>query len=298
MRTLVTVGICVRNGENMLRGAIDSIITQDFPQEQLQVIFVDDGSEDNTSQIITNYMGVLDNRAKFFRTSWRGLGHARNLIIDNADGEYVLFVDCDQILTRNYIKKQVEVMNNPQVGITAGIFKQIPGNLILNLEITPFIVDQMKYNQPRTFIWKTEKVIGTGGTTFRVKALRQANGFDEKIKGAAEDIELVLRIKKAGWLYSPNNAKLYELHGGMSRPKDLWKKYFWYGYGCQKTFAQTRDAFSIPRMSPLAGLIAGIFYSVLAYKYIGQKYVFLLPFHFTLKLTAWTCGFIKGQIKI
>ena len=52
-----------------------------------------------------------------------------------------------------------------------------------------------------------------------------------KSKGQAEDTDLVLRIKKAGWLISPNMAELYELHGGISKPKELWKKYFWYGYG-------------------------------------------------------------------
>ena len=91
--------------------------------------------------------------------------------------------------------------------------------------------------------------------------------------------------------------ELYELHGGLSRPKDLWRKYFWYGYGCQRTAAQTRDAFSIPRMTPLVGLVAGAFYSFQAYRFLNKKVVFLLPLHFGLKLTAWTLGFMKGQIQ-
>jgi GT2 family glycosyltransferase len=151
--------------------------------------------------------------------------------------------------------------------------------------------------ETKSFIWKTDKLIGTGGSTFRVKALKQVKGFDERIKGAGEDIDLVLRIKKAGWVIRPNSAELYELHGGLSKPKDLWKKYFWYGYGCQRTIRQTREAFSIPRMSPIAGLVAGVFYSFPAYRFLHQKQVFLLPFHFGLKLTAWTFGFMKGQIQ-
>src|SRR5208337_5334906 len=107
------------------------------------------------------------------------------------------------------------------------------GNLILNLELVPFIVNQRNFGQTRNFIWKTEKLIGTGGSMFRVKALKQVNGFDEHIEGAGEDLDLVLRLKKAGWLIRPNTAEFYELHGGLSKPKDLWKKYFWYGHGCQ-----------------------------------------------------------------
>ncbi len=298
METLVTVGICVRNGENMLQNAVESVINQDFPSEQLQVIFVDDESEDRTPKIIEDYMRFFGKRAKFFQNSRKGLGHARNLVVNNADGDYLLFVDADEILTRGYVKAQLEVMENfPQVGVTAGLFKTVPDNMILNFEVIPYIVNQRNYLKPRSFIWKTDKLIGTGGTTFRLKALKQVNGFDERIKGSSEDTDLVLRIKKVGWLIRPNTAELTELHGGLSRPKDLWKKYFWHGYGCQRTIRQTREAFSIPRMSPIAGLVAGVFYSFQAYRFLHQKRVFLLPFHFGLKLTAWTFGFIKGQIQ-
>ncbi len=298
MPFLVTIGICVRNGENMLPAAVESILQQDFPSERLQVIFVDDGSQDRTPEIIQSYLPIFGERAKFFRGSWKGLGYARNLIINEADGEYVLFVDADEVLTSGYVKAQVAVMEkNPQVGITAGIFKMVYGNLILNLEVAPYIVNQRNYGQPKSLIWKTYKLMGTGGTAFRVKALRQVKGFDESIQGAGEDTDLILRIKRAGWEIKPNTAELYELHGGLSKPGDLWKKYFWYGFGCQKSFQQTRGAFSLPRMSPIAGLVIGVFYSLRAYEFLRQKHVFLLPLHFLFKHTAWMFGFMKGQIQ-
>ena len=190
MKPLVTVGFCVRNGEGMLQNAVKSIIDQDYPSDRMQLVFVDDGSQDSTPQIIANYLSKFGCRAKAFRTRGEGLGYARNLIVNNADGEFLLFVDADQVLTREYVKAQVDALEaNPAVGITAGVFKTVPGNLILNLEVIPHIVNQRNYLRPRSFIWKTDKLIGTGGTAFRLSALKQVNGFDIKIKGATEDTE-------------------------------------------------------------------------------------------------------------
>jgi glycosyltransferase involved in cell wall biosynthesis len=298
MKPLVTVGICVRNGEKMLSTAIDSVLNQNFPQDQLQIIIVDAGSKDNTPAIIAKYAKKLGSRAKCFCTSWRGLGHARNFIVNNADGEFIVFVDSDEVLTPSYVKTQVETLQHfPNVGVTAGIFKIVPDNLILNLEIVPYIVNQRNYLKPRNFIWKTDKLIGTGGTTFRLEALQQVHGFDERISGSSEDTDLVLRVKHAGWQIRPNTAEFYELHGGLSKPEELWKKYFWYGYGSQRTFNRTREAFSLPRMSPPAGLVAGVFYSFQAYRFLRLKQVFLLPLHYGFKLTAWMFGFMKGQMQ-
>jgi glycosyltransferase involved in cell wall biosynthesis len=298
VKPLVTVGICVRNGEALLPYAVDSILHQDYPQDRIQIIFVDDGSEDHTPQIISRYVQILGDRAKTFKSQWKGLGYARNRVVDMADGEYLLFVDADEILTPGYVAVQVEALEkNPQVGITAGVFRTVPGNVILSLEVTPHIVKQKSFGKPKNFIWKTEKLIGTGGTTFRTSVVRQAHGFDESIKGAGEDSDLVLRIKRAGWLLKPNDGELYELHSGLSKPKDLWQKYYWYGYGCQKSFQQTRGAFSLPRMTPFAGLVTGVLFSFPAYRFLRQKQVFLLPLHFGFKHAAWTLGFMKAQIE-
>jgi glycosyltransferase involved in cell wall biosynthesis len=298
MKPVVTIGMCVRNCEKILGDAIDSIAKQDFPHELMQIIFVDDGSEDNTLQIIFNKIPQMDIETKVFRTKWQGLGHARNLVVNNAEGKYIIWVDADEILTENYVKKQVEFMEqNPNVGITAGFVQTVPGNLVLNLELIPKIVDNMLYEKPRSFIWKTEKLPGTGGAVFRVKALRQINGFDERLKGVGEDQDVARRIKDAGWLIRLNNASFFEMHGGMSTVKDLWKKYLWYGYGNCDLYRKNRQLFSLLRMSPIAGFIAGFFYSLTAYKLLHQKTVFLLPLHFGLKMTAWMLGFVKRQIE-
>jgi glycosyltransferase involved in cell wall biosynthesis len=297
MKPTVTIGMCLRNCQNLLGDAIESIIDQDFQHSLIEIIFVDDGSEDHTVEIIKMYISKMDIKSKLFQTKWGGLGSARNLIVNNAEGDYIIWVDCDEILSKDYVRRQVDFMNqNPDVGITSGVVRTIPGNLVLNLELIPGIVDHMQYGKPRTFIWKTVKLPGTGGATYRTKAVRSINGFDEKLKGVGEDQDAARRIKDSGWQICLNNSNFIEKHGGMSTPKDLMKKYFWYGRGNQQLYRKNKRLFSLLRMSPPAGFLTGFFYSLIAYRLLHEKKVFLLPIHFELKMAAWTLGFIKGQI--
>lgn len=297
MRAIVTIGMCLRNCEYFLRDAINSIIEQDFPHEFMEIVFVDDGSEDKTLQIIHDHVSRIDIKAKVFHTKWMGLGPARQLAVGSADGKYILWVDGDQILSRNYVREQIEFMeNNPKVGITSGIIRVLDKSLILNLELVKFRVDHLLFEKPRNFLWKNRKLPGTGGSTFRVEALRQVNGFDEKITGSGEDMDVAKRIETADWSIKLNNAVFYEKKGNMSTIIDLWRKYFWYGYGSHDFYRKDRTILSLARMTPPAGFFAGFFYSILAYKLMHQKVFFLLPFFFSLKMTAWCLGFIESQI--
>jgi len=296
MKPIVTIGICVRNSEKMIGWAIESILKQDFPHDQIQIVFVDDGSKDRTLQVIRNYTSKIDIKTEVIQTQWQGLGPARNLILEKAEGDFIIWVDADEILTESYVRKQVEFMlKNPKVGITTGIVKTIPHNLVLNLELVPGIVNHMNFGKPKSFIWKTAKMPGTGGATYRVEALKQVNGFNESLKGVGEDQDVAQRIRAAGWLIQLNTAQFYELHGGMTSFKDLWRKYLWYGYGSQKIYRHNRKLFSFPRMSPIAGIVAGFYYSLAAYRLLNDKRMFLLPAHYGFKMTAWMLGFIKGQ---
>jgi GT2 family glycosyltransferase len=201
------------------------------------------------------------------------------------------------VLSKGYVRKQVEFMDeNPNVAITAGITSLTGKNLVLDLELIPGIVEHFSYRQPRTFIWKTDKMPGTGGATFRLKALKQVNGFNEKLTGVGEDGDVAQRIRTSGWLIRFNEAEFCELHRDMSSFKDLCDKYRWYGYGLEKTYRHNREVFIFSRMSPIAGLVTGVLYSIYAYKLLHQRMVFLLPIHYGIKMTAWMLGFIKGQI--
>jgi glycosyltransferase involved in cell wall biosynthesis len=290
--------MCLHNCEKTLSKAIKSICDQDFPHNKMQVVFVDDGSKDRTLKIVEAYVSKMDIQTKVFKSEWRGLAFARNLILENGDGKYIMWVDADEVLTPDYTRKQVELMEkNPDVGITAGVVGLVPGNLVLNLDLLPSIVNHVLFDRPPSFIWKTRKVRGTGGATYRTKALRQVNGFNSQFKGAGEDIDVITRIRNLGWLIKLNDSVLYEFHNGMTTFADLWRKYYWYGYGCQQLYVQNRDAFSLLRMTPIPSLLAGLLFSSEAYKLFHKKWIFLLPIHYSFKMVSWIFGFMRHQTR-
>lgn len=296
MKPIVTIGMCMRNSENTIANALDSIINQDFPHKKMQAIFVDDGSTDKTYSILKKYIAKMNFSTKVFQTKWQGLGPARNLIANKSDGEYIIWVDADEVLMKNYVSKQVEFMEkNPKVGITVGVVKLVPRNLVLNLELIPVIVNHFQHGKPSSFLWRTNKLPGTGGATYRVEALKQVNGFNPDLRGVGEDQDVAHRIQNKGWLIQLNYAQFYEFHGGMSNFKHLWIKYVWYGIGSERIYRQNRTVFSLVRMSPIAGFLTGALYLPVAYQVLSKKMFFLLPMHYGIKMTGWMFGFMRGQ---
>lgn len=101
MNTLISVLIPVYNVERYLVECLDSVISQSY--SNLEIIIVDDGSSDNTPLICDEY-AKKDGRIKVIHKNNEGQSVARNLLIDIANGEYLIFVDSDDIVTPNYIE--------------------------------------------------------------------------------------------------------------------------------------------------------------------------------------------------
>jgi glycosyltransferase involved in cell wall biosynthesis len=292
MKPKVTMGVCVRNSATTIREAIESIIVQEYPHEFMEVIFVDDGSEDKTLSVIKEYVSKMDMNVKIFHHQWRGLGPSRNVVVKNASGKYIIWVDGDMILPMDHVQKQVEFMEqNPKVGVGKARYEfLLKESLVAFLENIPFIVYDSKDGS------LDSKLPGTGGAICRVEAILKVGGFDERLKSAGEDQDIAYRIKVAGWDIKRTHAYFYERR--VKSWRDIWRKYFWYGYGDYHLYRKNRDIFSLSRMNPLAGFVAGALCSRDAYKLTQSKSVFLLPFHYALKLAGWCYGFAKAQFSI
>ena len=290
MKPFVSIGVCVKNSSSTLRDAIESIINQDFVHELMEVIFVDDGSEDNTLSIIEECVSRIDIPVRIFHNNWQGLGPVRNIVVDNAQGKYIIWVDGDMTLPEDHVRKQVEFMeHNPDVGIAAAKYYVLSEEkAVAALEKIPLIMHNSTDEESNT------RLPGTGGSIYRVKAIKQVGGFDSNMRSAGEDQDAAHRIKSRGWRIAKSPAVFCE------KPPQTWKKVwdknFWYGYGNYTLFRKNRSVFSLYKMNPVAGFFVGAIHAVNAYKMLHENYILLLPLHYVFRMSAWVLGFIKAQL--
>lgn len=291
----LTVGVCVRNCEGTVGQAIESIVQQDFQHDLMEIIFVNDGSRDNTLSIIEDWASKIDIRSRIFSDSWRGLGAVRNTVVNNAQGGFVVWVDGDMILEKSYFTKQVRFMeSNPKVGIAKGAYELSPGpTLISTLEIYSRSADKMT-----DFNRRNAKALGTGGCIYRLEAIKQAGGFDDEIRGYGEDWDAERKVREIGWLLQTTRAmwRDYERFGLSYR--QLWHTYVKRGYDMYYFSQKHKGMVKLHRLLPIAGFFAGLKYSLNLLKFLRRKSLFLLPFHQTFKSTAWDWGFLKARFNL
>jgi len=283
----VTIGVCVRNCEKTIKEAIESIIKQDFPHELIEVIFVDDGSEDKTLAIINSYVSKMNMKVKVFHHEWKGLGATRNVVIKNSAADYIVWVDGDMILRGDYVRKQVEFMEqNEKVAIARGLFRGLPQKSLIatleNLEWTAINFLSMHQEEIKRMLHFC------GGSIYRIKAIKEVGGFDEHIKGAGEDEEIEDRLRKAGWLVT-DGARVMFYEKRKNTLKDLWRQYFWYGYSKRYSFVKKSKNLNY------SSLLLHFSYSKAAYKLTGRKIAFLLPLQYCFKVIASSFGFMKAH---
>jgi len=110
---LVSVIIPTYNRAWVLKEAIDSVLAQEF--KDFELIVVDDGSTDNTGEILDSY----EQDILVLRQSNKGVSAARNRGIDAAEGRLIAFLDSDDLWLPRKLSSQVDFFNsNPAAVIT------------------------------------------------------------------------------------------------------------------------------------------------------------------------------------
>ena len=244
----------------------------------------DGSSQDRTLSIIKDVLSKTGIECKYFSEN-TPLSLRRQLVVDNASGKYILWLDADVILSNDYIKQQLYFMeNHPKVAISVGRLGLIPNNNWISLlESIGYVVESL------SFVGKpTSKLIGTRGSIFRVEAIKKIGGFDSRIKGAHEDTDVAYRLVLVGWKLAETKALLYEQQ--KETWNAIWKRHNWYGYGLHYIQHKHKN-FKLLTTSTNERII----FSSKAYELTHRKAVFLLPLNFIFRKIALLFGFFKAH---
>ena len=112
----LSIIVPVYNVADYLAKCLDSLITQDLPQDEYEVIVVNDGSTDNSGQIAKKYADKYSNIILINQEN-QGLSGARNTGISNAKGEYIQFVDSDDYLEPMVLGELIEKIEKENLDV-------------------------------------------------------------------------------------------------------------------------------------------------------------------------------------
>ena len=118
----VSALIPVYNGEDFIEGKIESLLNQDYPAENLEVLLCSDASDDQTDKMLAEFELRFPGRVRWFRMETRsGKPTVLNRLRKEAKGEVLLMTDIRQPLEEHCVRKLVARLAIPEVGVVGGL---------------------------------------------------------------------------------------------------------------------------------------------------------------------------------
>lgn len=187
---LVTVIIPNYNMGPLLRRLLDSILRQTYPREAFEVIIVDNGSKDDSLNVIAEFAAQAPFAVSVFKKNYRGPAASRGFAASKAKGEILAFIDSDCVATPDWLLAGVRAFSDG-AGLVQGMTLPNP-------------------QQPRQILEKTITVTKEGPyyeTTnifYRKGAFDAVEGFSPEYEEFGypffgEDLDLAWKVKGAGF---------------------------------------------------------------------------------------------------
>lgn len=132
MKTVVSIITPCYNSEHFISSTIQSVLDQSY--EYWEMLIVDDNSSDNSVSIVDEYM-LIDPRIKCIQLAEnRGAAVCRNKAIEMAKGDYIAFLDSDDLWSKNKLEIQIQFMSSNNYKLTFGRYLKIDekGQVIKN----------------------------------------------------------------------------------------------------------------------------------------------------------------------
>ncbi|MCL1464459.1 glycosyltransferase [Argonema galeatum] len=205
---LISVIIPVYNGENTIRETIESVLNQTF--KDFELIVINDGSTDSTLDVVSN---IQDSRLKVFSYPNAKQAASRNRGLSQATGEYVSFIDADDLWKPDKLEAQLKALQeNPEAGVAYSWTDLIDesGNFIrggANIYWQGESYARMLLN---------DFVESGSNPLIRAQAIKEVGNFDESLP-PAEDWDMWIRLaSRYPFVVVPSAQVLYRVRANSS----------------------------------------------------------------------------------
>jgi len=167
MEPLVSIIIPVYNSERYVGDAINSALQQTYQNKEI-IVLVDGGSEDNSLSVIKSYLPKVN----IHQHSHVKIGAARNLGVKNSTGDFIAFLDSDDLWERDKLTLQMkEFSDDPDLEVCFGYFKSF---------LSPDLEDEMKLKRHCPSEAQPGHLAST--TIIKCNVFEKVGLFDEEFK--------------------------------------------------------------------------------------------------------------------
>ena len=208
---MVSIVVIGYNEANNLHDTFKAINSINYPKE---LIYVDTNSIDNSVEIAKKYT----NKVFIEKREWSTPGLARNRGLIEAKFDIVHFIDGDITIDKDYIKKAVDKIQEPNIDAVYGFLEEKSSEGVNNILLTHWAGRKEGYH----------KATGGGGTYLK-SALLSVNGYDERIR-RGQETELGERFLNGGFKIWFMEERMGEHDYGVKTVVDLIKIFFFDGF--------------------------------------------------------------------
>ena len=271
LKPQVSVVIPVLNEEKYIEECINSILSQDYPKDDLEVIFVDGNSDDNTFEIIKNFSKEYS-FIKIYSNPLKTVQCALNIGIKASNGIYIVRMDAHTEYSNDYISKCIEYLKKTGADNVGGPMiargKNNTQKVIAAAYHSPFALGGGSFHKENFSGYADTVYLGS----FKKETLISIDMYDDRLP-RSEDDDLNFRIQEnGGKIYiTPDIKSVYY-------PRDsyisLFKQYFEYGLWKVAVIKKHKKPARISHLVPVSFVLFIILFSVLSFFYVGARILF------------------------
>jgi len=203
----ISVVIANFNGEKYLDTCLKSVLKSVY--KDFEVLVVDDGSDDNSLNIITKYQKIDSRISLLLNKTNIGAAASRNVALKKVKGDAIIFLDNDTEVTRNWIAELIKpLLREKNIGATQALLLdferrdsiQMAGGLLIpHTGWLALFYHGESYKKIKNMIKEKEVVGISAALAVKKEVINKIGGFDEKEARYTEDLDFCWRIWIAGY---------------------------------------------------------------------------------------------------